>query len=286
MFESEVEAFCSMQQSPRTQSEYRKDLARWYSSGRDLTVQGVALYKEDLSQYKAASAGRFWSTARSFHRWLVTRGMLNVSPFESVKAPKRTSMVVDVPSDDDINALFQGVRTPRERKVLALLLHGLRASEAAGTIELRLATGQGWYMIVTGKGDKERIVPVMEGSYLMDIQADDSPLTYDMVNNIIDDIARRVGVKTHPHALRHHYATRLIRAGANVFAVQKLLGHATVATTQQYVTMDLTDLFEATSRDPKNLGGIHIVRNLEADPRTGTDASRDAAYNVASAGVR
>lgn len=284
MFQSEVEAYCAMQNSPRTAVEYRKDLDRWFASGQELTVQGVVAYKESLSEFKPSSAGRFWSVARSFHRWLVGRGLLDQSPFESVKAPKRTNKVVDVPSDDDINALPLGVRTDRERKVLALLMHGLRASEAAGIIDLRFATGQGWYMVILGKGDKERIVPVMEG-YLEDIQADDTPLTYNMVNNILDDIARRAKVKTHPHALRHHYATRLIRAGASPFALQKLMGHGSIATTQQYVSMDLSDLFEAAGKDPKNMnmGGIRVVGNLEDSVGARSDAGYRPTEHVASA---
>jgi len=113
-------------------------------------------------------------------------------------------------------------------------------------------------MVITGKGDRERIVPVLDG-YLDDLQADDTPLSYNIVNNVLDDIARRAKVRTHPHALRHHYATRLVRAGANVFAVQKLLGHSSVATTQQYVKMDISDLFEASRLDPKNMDGIKLL---------------------------
>jgi integrase/recombinase XerC len=192
-------------------------------------------------------------------------------------------VVPDVPSDDDVDALLAAAKTEREAAVLSLLMNGLRASEVANLPEdsVKWTKEYGYYLIVTGKGNKTRIVPLLPDTIqrLQDFDrangatsawlvhnTDGGKLTYDMVNGIVDMAARKSKVDIHPHSLRHHYATRLIRAGANVFAVKDLLGHASVATTQQYVKMDITALVEATSLDPRNAGGIKLVPTRRIEP--------------------
>lgn len=301
MFENEVNAYCEMQTSPRTRAEYRKDLERWFRAGLPLTVEGVTQYKRHLeSSYKEASAGRFWSTVRSFHRWLVQRGLLEHSPFEVVKAPvRRHSVGVESPSANVVDALVASCETWRDRAVIALLLNGLRASEVT---DLRVDAVHydpafGYYMRVLGKGNKERFVPMTDETQqaINDVPEKDdcvwlvpnfdgSKLTYDTVNNIVDSVAKRAGVKVHPHQLRHHYATRLVRAGVNVFALQKLLGHASVSTTQRYVSMDLSDIAEAARLDPRNNGGIRIVaQDLEDGTGPRAVSGHRPALRVASA---
>lgn len=301
MFENEVNAYCEMQASPRTRVEYRKDLDRWFRAGLPLTVEGVTQYKRHLEQnYKEASAGRFWSTVRAFHRWLVQRGLLEHSPFEVVKAPvRRHSVGVESPSANIVDALVASCESKRDRAVICLLLNGLRASEVTDLQDgsLTFEPEIGYVLKVLGKGNKERFVPLtdesvqalndletIEGSDWLVPNHNGEKLTYDTVNGIVDTVAKRAGVKVHPHQLRHHYATRLVRAGVNVFALQKLLGHATVATTQRYVSMDLSDLAQAARLDPRNNGGIRVVaQDLEVSSGTRPDASHRPALRVASA---
>jgi len=301
MFESEVNAYCEMQASPRTRTEYRKDLERWYRAGLPLTVEGVTAYKRHLeTNYKEASAGRFWSTVRAFHRWLVQRGLLEHSPFEVVKAPvRRHSVGVESPAANIVDALVASCESKRDRAVICLLLNGLRASEVTDLDKgsMTFETGVGFVLKVLGKGNKERFVPLTDESVeaIMALSDNDrsdwlvpnhdgSKLTYDTVNGIVDTVAKRAGVKVHPHQLRHHYATRLVRAGVNVFALQKLLGHATVATTQRYVSMDLTDLAEAARLDPRNNGGIRLVtEDLEDGTGPRAVSGNRPALRVASA---
>lgn len=279
---SEADAFVRSQHSPRTQSEYRKDLDRWFDSGYDLTVDGVSQYREFLSNtYKASSAGRFWSTPRTFFRWLVQRGVIESSPFEAVKAPKRVANPVPrVPSKNDVKALVAAAKTPRESAILALLLNGLRASEVASVKwdDLHPVEGSGYYFIVRGKGSKERIVPLLTDTvHALEVlgmattgyvltNVDGGRLTYNSVNGVVDECSRRGKVDIHPHALRHYYATSLIRAGANLFAVQKMLGHASIATTQVYVTLVVEDLFDATSMHPDQTTGLHVVPEIQEEP--------------------
>jgi site-specific recombinase XerD len=303
LYSEHADAFCLMQTSPRTQSEYRKDLARWFASGFPLTVDGVAQYRDYLTRsFKPASAARFFTTTRTFYRWLVKRGIIQENPFDFVKGPKRTTdEVTRVPSDADVDALLRATKTSRERAVVSLLLNGLRASEVTNlrADAVQFAPEYGHFMVVRGKGDKERIVPLLSETVadLAEFDKDNgvpsdwlvhnpdgAKLTYDMVNGIVDMAARKAKVDIYPHMLRHHYGTRLVRAGANVFAVQKLLGHASVATTQRYVTMDLSDLVEATRKDPRELGGLRVVpSNLEEGTTAGEDGSHRSAVRVASA---
>lgn len=299
MFESEANAYCSMQTSPRTQAEYRKDLDRWFRAGLPLTVDGAAKYKEYLvANFKEASAGRFWSTVRTFHKWLAHRGLLEHSPFDVVKAPARKRQpVVNSPSDNVVDALVASCDDPRDRAVLLLLLSGLRASEVAdlASDSVKFTNGYGYYLVVLGKGNKERIVPVSdevveaindvpnEGTDWLLTRADGSKMSYDVVNNVVDKYAKRAGVKVYPHLLRHHYGTRMVRAGVNVITLSKLLGHSSVVTTERYVTMDLTDLVEASRLDPRNNGGIHLVSHPQAEPSAREDADRLVPLEVASA---
>jgi site-specific recombinase XerD len=114
---------------------------------------------------------------------------------------------------------------------------------------------------------------------------DGSQLTYDTVNNLVDRASVRAGVKIYPHKLRHHYGTRMVRAGVNVIVLSKLLGHANISTTERYVSLDLSDLVEASRLDPRTTnGGIHLVpSHLEDEPDAGEDAGRYAPRNLASA---
>lgn len=270
LHENEAQSFIDSQNSLETARAYSNDLKLWFGQELPLTVEGVSQYKVWLSEkYKANGSARRYNTVRTFYRWLARRGVIEFSPFDFVKAPKRPRTVPNVPSDEEVEKVVNSTKTEREAVVVSLLLNGLRASEVANlrADSLRYTREYGHFLVVLGKGEKERLVPLLdetvtaintfnraqktESEWLV-YNYDGSKLSYDMVNGIVDMAARKAKVKIHPHSLRHHYATRLIRAGANVFAVQGLLGHDNVSTTQHYVQMDMTDLVKATSLDPRN----------------------------------
>src|SRR6478609_8621834 len=267
-----TEAFIAQQTSPDTKVAYTKDIQRWESSGYPLTVEGVAAWRQELTtKHSNATAARYYPAVRP-------------------------SVVVDLPSDNVVDALVASLTTPRNRLIVALLLNGLRASEVVNlkADALRFENGYGHYLVFRGKGDKERVVPVLQevldaineqegDSEWLVHDEDGSQLTYDAVNGVVDTAARKVGAKVHPHMLRHHYATRLTRAGANPFVLQKLMGHASIKTTQRYVNMDLSDLVEASRLDPRNMGGIRLVPHLQAGTQAREDASHRHAAAVASA---
>ena len=289
-----AEAFVRQQQSEETRKAYGKDLRRflaWLTSDIDPlrpSLEVALAYKEHLSAVvSASSANRMFGTVRTFYTWLSRSGIVPTNPFEWVKSPQRTKdQSPSVPRDDEVEELMKAAETPQRRTIIALLLNGLRASEVAGIDFDDLSYDSGaWGVRVIGKGLRERWVPLTSESlvelsdYVMGwhgrqtaepivsgIVCADKPdgrrcdkhvarLTMRQIQHAVYKSAEQAGLRgMHPHALRHHYATRLIRAGATVLHVSKLLGHARADTTQVYVTLDRRDLVTAAALDPRSGG--------------------------------
>lgn len=276
--------FVAMQQSPETRRAYSRDLRVLadFLSEREITTitNADAIEFRDylVDEYTPNGAARVWNTVRTFYRGEL-RGD---SPFEWVKAPKRTANTTPkVPSDEDVAALIGAAwDNPQRSLIIALLLNGLRASEVGGLVKGNVEQHEGATILrIIGKGQKERMVPAtIEVERAMtrydwacndrqghshfvvsDWQGD--PLRYRQVEHAVYKSAEYAGVEgMHPHALRHHYATRLIRSGVSVLHVQKLLGHAKVSTTEAYVGLDLADLIRASRLDPRNQPSQPAVR--------------------------
>lgn len=272
---TDIDTFINQQTSPNTRRAYRNDLIRWvaFLDGRIPTVDLVVQFKDGLENALApASARRTFSAVRSFYNWVG----LTPNPFDRVKPPTTVKNATPkVPSNESVDALLDAIDTStlqgkRDRAIVTLLLNNLRASEVAdlGRDDLYFESEyKAWVLRVVGKGKKERFVPANEESVeavrLFQLEAqrvtdrllydhDGSALTYRQVEEAVYRAAKVAGLEgMHPHALRHHYATRLARKGINIIALQKLLGHSRADTTQQYVTLDLSDLIEAVKVDPR-----------------------------------
>ena len=260
-----LDLFIGSQRSEATKRNYAYDLDKWFRFLGDrkpnerLALEFRTHLEESLS---ASSAARVFNTCRSYYRWL-RKG----NPFEYIKSTKTLrNRAPRIPEDNSVDAMLNKAKG-RDRAVLSLLLNGLRSAEVTrlqredwqweeqyGTFVLR----------VVGKGEKERRVPatletVRAVSDYLSIRKEGSPwllqgqdgqrMTTRQVQYVTEKYS---GYKIRPHKLRHHYATRLIRAGANVFAVKDLLGHADVQTTQVYVNLDLGGIIEAAAKDPRN----------------------------------
>lgn len=275
-----VDGYVEMQSSAETRRAYRRDLHKWFNfiGQKELDVDRVTAFKRHLElTLSPNSAARTWSTVRGFYKYLgMLTGEMVPTPFEYVKAPKRPSGVTPkVPTDEDVDALVQtAADDPARALVVALLLNGLRAGEvtALRVEDVEQHDGVGIVLRVNGKGGKQRLVPATVeaelaiGRYAMSRQPgaqgmspwlvsqyDGSQLTVRQVEHAVYKAAEYAGVEgMHPHALRHHYATRLVKAGASPLHVQQLLGHASVSTTMVYVTLDLRDLAGAAAKDPRN----------------------------------
>ena len=261
----EAKDFCAQQTSPNTQQAYEYDLKCWFEFLQDRTpTREIAIeYRRWLERrYLPRTAARRFNTVRSYLRWAGGDNVL-----QSVKSPPRLRNATPaIPSNGVVDALRSGARDARDSAVIALLENGLRASEVAGLRpdDFVWSPEYGCHVIrVRGKGNKERLVPALAGTsiavsrhltiskrgsaWLLPALRGNQPMTRRQVTEVLRRAAKTAGIPAvNPHALRHAYATKLIRSGANVLAVQKLLGHESVVTTQVYVQLDLADVVQAS----------------------------------------
>lgn len=209
------------------------------------------------------SVARATSAVRGLFRFLAGEGILAADPTEGLDNPRRWAVLPKVLSAEDVGRLLAApaVDSPRglrDRAMLELLYAcGLRVSELTGlSLEgLRLADG---FVVVRGKGDKQRVVPVAEESarwvarYLVDARPrirgaggsravflgpSGRPLTRQTVFGALKRAAKAAGLPpdaVSPHVLRHAFATHLVDNGADLRAVQSMLGHASISTTEIY----------------------------------------------------
>lgn len=220
-----------------------------------------AFWAEIRSKSSAATLRRSQASARGMFKFAVRRGLLQKNPLESLERPRAIRPLPDVPTESEITSLLQAPDTSprglRDRALLEMMYgSGLRLSEVASLRidDVELATGM---LRVVGKGKKERIVPVTVRTceairnYLPHRLADDgsTPATDRLFVNkrggalSCRGIARRLDVHIrhiammkhiHPHTMRHAFATHLLNGGADLRAVQEMLGHANLSTTQIY----------------------------------------------------
>lgn len=273
---SDMATFVNSQRSENTRLAYKQDLDAFVSwVGEDeLDEERVIEWRNYLeNQLSNASALRRFTTVRSFYRWL---GASRQSPFERVKAPRRIqSWSPIVPDEQSIDRVLSICSNTRDSAILTLLNNGLRAQEVCdlNAEDIYFDTAyQRTILRVTGKGMKMRLVPANRQT-LRALRLHEMPasgrvfkgMNIRKVYHIVKKWSRNAGVEgLHPHSLRHSYATRLVRNRVNVMSVQRLLGHERTDTTSVYVNLDLRDLIDATTMDPRD--GIY-----ESDGPDGTE---------------
>ena len=259
--------------SPRTVTAYQHDLARLTSyceaqdiaSWTELDLLHGRKWLGSLRQHGLASTSiqRILSACRSFYRWLIRESHVSVNPFDLLKAPRRPGRL---PNTLDIDSVQQLVAlkgdeplTIRDRAILELFYSsGLRLSELVSLNmgEVDLSTGE---VRLIGKGNKTRIVPV--GRYAREAISNWLPVRQTMANESelamfvskrggrlaarsvekrIKDWAIRQGLSrnVHPHMLRHSFASHILESSGDLRAVQELLGHQNISTTQIYTHLD------------------------------------------------
>ncbi|PLY01788.1 MAG: tyrosine recombinase XerC [Desulfuromonas sp.] len=222
------------------------------------------LYKS----HKKSSIGRKLAAIRSFYRYLVREGQLQSNPGEGVATPKQEKYLPKTLSIDEVFALLEkdAGANPlflRDRAIFELLYScGLRVSELTGLDVAHLDLLQALVRVL-GKGRKERIVPV-GGKALEALQryldtrtgaTDDEPLFLNARGGRLTQRSVQRNLKKHlmqagilsqasPHSLRHSFATHLLDAGADLRAIQELLGHASLSTTQKYTQVSVDHLMK------------------------------------------
>jgi integrase/recombinase XerC len=225
------------------------------------------LYDQELT---TASIRRKIAAVRAMFKFLLREGVLNKNVASRLRTPKDKKRVPEVMSEEKTNRLIDSVETgevgerPSRERDLALLelLYGcgIRVSELVGVDLEDIDLREGW-LRVRGKGNKERQVPV-GGRALAAVEAylekrsaapEERALFLNSRGLRLGDRQVRRLVKmyallatgdstVHPHSFRHAYATHLLTDGADLRAIQELLGHASLSTTQKYTQVTLKDL--------------------------------------------
>lgn len=279
--------------SPNTIEAYRNDL-RWllaYVNFHGLKVEELKL--EDLDNFSASlhdqritprSQARILSGVRSFFKFLLLDGFIDADPTELLVSPHVRNALPDVLSTAEVDRLEASIdlskwEGQRNRAIIEVLFScGLRVSELVN-LKLSNLYVEEKFVRVTGKGDKERLVPISsraldelnawfadrnvmrikpgEEDYVF-LNRRGAHLTRTMILIMIKRQAVAAGItKTiSPHTLRHSFATALLEGGADLIAIQAMMGHEDIATTEIYTHIDTSSLREEiTKHHPRNKKG-------------------------------
>ncbi len=277
-----IERFLEMMAAERgasanTLAAYRRDLEAYAQDmdGRDLKSSGPDDIRMHLARLEAqgmarSSAARKLSAIRQFHRFLHGDGLSPDNPATAIESPRAARPLPKMISEQDVNRLLDVARDKaagaggkaalRALRMLCLLellyATGLRVSELVG-LTVGAATADNDFIMVKGKGGRERLVPVSTGArkvledYLAALAKADGGgskwlfpsfgkarhLTRQHFALELKALARVAGLdaaKVSPHVLRHGFASHLLEGGADLRAVQQMLGHADISTTQIY----------------------------------------------------
>jgi len=271
--------------SPHTIKAYSGDLANFtaYAGSRNwkqidhIAIRGFLsqLYEQGLSK---TSVARSLAAVRSLYRWLAQEGEVDQNPAKLVATPKLPKKLPRVPTIEEMNFVLDGKMPEtaafpeRDRLMLELLYGcGIRNSELTGINldDIRLSAEA---ILIRGKGKKERYVPFgdcvksalpaylqvrqtllsekRKNSNALLINQRGGRLTTRSVGRIIKKIAVSKGLSpdVHPHTLRHAFGTHMLEEGADLRAIQELLGHERLATTQRYTQLSMKHVLQVYDR--------------------------------------
>ncbi len=230
-------------------------------------IQSLLILINEL-ELSASTQGRVLSGVKSFFRYLLLEEVIKKDPTELLEAPKLKRKLPHVLSLADIDRLFAAIdhSTPEGQRNHAMLETmyscGLRVSELIGLRLSNLYLDVG-FVKVLGKGNKERLVPIGETAIkyiklykdyvrtqmpvikkgsedILFLNRRGAGLTRVMVFLILQDLGLKIGLQQniHPHTLRHSFATHLVEGGADLRAVQEMMGHKSITTTEIYTHLD------------------------------------------------
>ena len=277
--------------SPNTREAYLTDLDKLMSF---LTLEGINVLEVCLSDLQRFTAGlhdigihprsqaRILSGIKSFFRFLLMADYLEADPSELLEGPKIGFKLPEVLTVEEIDRIISAVdrskaEGQRNRAILETLYScGLRVSELVNLKLSDLYFDEG-FIKVEGKGSKQRLVPISPRAIneiklyftdrnLMKIKPGFEDFVFIsnfgknisriMVFHIIKELAERIGLKKKisPHTFRHSFATHLLEGGANLRAIQCMLGHESIGTTEIYTHIDRNMLrSEIIEHHPRNI---------------------------------
>lgn len=274
--------------SPRTLRNYGRDLERFAAFLKPRGVDLLTARREDVSAYmarlhaeglSAATAALCLSALRQFYLFAYEEGWRGDNPADGVDRPRTRRPLPKVLNAKEVERLLgESAQQAETGSPKALRLHalleilyatGLRVSELCALPKGAFGPDRPW-VVVRGKGDKERLVPLTDGAveattawlaaqseaerastFLFPSRGKEGHLTTARFAQLLKELAEKAGIapeRISPHVLRHAFATHLLEGGADLRVVQQLLGHADISTTQIYthVTGDrLREVVEA-----------------------------------------
>tara|TARA_B100001146_G_C16191465_1_gene439336 strand:+ start:677 stop:1600 length:924 start_codon:yes stop_codon:yes gene_type:complete len=251
----------------------------------NITESPVRIQKETVQQFvydvaknlNPRSQARIISGLKSFFNYLVFEDYREDNPLDLIESPKIGRKLPDTLSEDEIDQIIAAIdlskpEGERNRAMLETLYGcGLRVSELIGLSISDLFFDEG-FIKVTGKGDKQRFVPISDYNIkYIDIYRNEvrvhqnaqkghedilflnrrgKQLTRAMIFTIIKRLAEKNGLKKSisPHTFRHSFATHLLKNGADLRAIQQMLGHESITTTEVYVHVDRSHLTEVVNK--------------------------------------
>lgn len=277
--------------SPNTLAAYQNDLSWLLSFCEQQEMNPLDMQLEDLQHFAVqlhehqigpTSQARILSGIRSFYKYLLLSGEIEQDPTELLESPHLGERLPEVLSTDEINQIQKSIdlskpEGQRNKTIIEVLFScGLRVSELVNLKLSNLYLEEG-FVRVMGKGSKERLVPISSKAIrelkywfvdrnLMKIQQGEEDyvflnrrgkhLTRTMILIMLKRQAVAAGItKTiSPHTLRHSFATELLKGGADLRAIQAMLGHESIGTTELYMHIDTTTLREEIlQHHPRNM---------------------------------
>ena len=266
-FEYYLKIECAM--SPNTVASYISDLTAFFSAvgkdPKDVVPEDIISYFAETTTLSKRSQARVLSSLHSFYKWMIMEGEMTDNPSDAIEAPKLGKYLPAVLSVEEVDRLIAAVDLDsafgkRDRAMLETLYGlGLRVSELVSLRISSIWTEQGFVSVI-GKGDKQRLVPLggmardairdylevrgpaadRESSDILFLNRFGRALTRVAVFKMIKAYAVKAGISKEisPHTLRHSFATHLIENGADLRAVQEMLGHESILTTEIYTHID------------------------------------------------
>ena len=239
------------------------------SSVKEITMENVQTFIKYIAELGLSprSQARLLSGIKAFYKYLLLENEISADPTELIESPKLGRKLPDTLSIEEVDALIHAVdlskpEGERNKTMLEVLYScGLRVSELINLKISNIYFNDG-FIRITGKGDKERLVPIGKQAikcldiYLNQVRTHQSiqtgcedfaflnrrgkPLSRVMIFTIIKNLAEKISLQKtiSPHTFRHSFATHLIEGGADLRAVQEMLGHESITTTEIYTHLD------------------------------------------------
>lgn len=269
--------------SVNTIDSYLRDVKKLACFAKEKKLNELNISKNDIKDFiaeiniegiSARTQSRVISGIKAFYKYLILEDYIKVNPTELIESPKIGMKLPDTLSISEIDTLISAIdlshpQGERNRAILEVLYScGLRVSELTNLKLSNIRFKEG-YVKVVGKGNKERFTPIGNSAikylniYLNEIRnhqnikkgSEDivflnrrgNKLTRVMIFTIIKELAEKIGLKKKisPHTFRHSFATHLIEGGANLRAIQEMLGHESIITTEIYTHLDREFLRDA-----------------------------------------